>query len=135
MNLVLARIADGSGQPEEAIAYLEAELAWFPDSAEAHMLLGRARMMQSRWEEAIADFSRAVELRPDDVEAHRGRAQAAFNTGDYALCEEYLQPALERAPKDPEVLLLLANLQDKQGRTEEAAATFERAKEAKAALR
>lgn len=135
VNLVLARIADGSGQPEEAIAYLEAELSWFPDSAEAHMLLGRARMMQSRWEEAIADFSRALDLRPNDVEAHRGRAQAAFNTGDYALCEEYLRPALERAPEDPEVLLLLANLQDKQGRSEEATATFERAKEAKAALR
>jgi len=135
VNLVLARIADANGEFDQAIAHLEAELAWFPDSAEAHMLLGRARMMQSQWEEAIADFSRAVDLRPSDVEAHRGRAQAAFNTGDYALCEEYLQSALTRAPKDPEVLLLLANLQDKQGKAVEAKATFERAKEAKAALR
>lgn len=131
VHLVLARIEDLNGDSDAVVAHIEAELAWFPESPEAHVLLGRAHMALKDWEAAEAAFSRVVELHPEDVEAHRGAAQAAFNSEDYTGCERHLAGAVALAPDDAEVLLLLANLQDKQGKPLEAAATFERAKAAR----
>jgi arylsulfatase A-like enzyme/tetratricopeptide (TPR) repeat protein len=133
VHLVLARLEDVNGEPDAVVAHIQAELAWFPESPEAHLLLGRAHMALGDWEAAEGAFLQVVALLPEAVEAHRGAAQAAFNRADYAACEARLAGALALEPNDPEVLLLLANLQDKQGRPVEAAATFERAKAARSA--
>ena len=43
---------------------------------------GEAYRRKKRYTEAVADFDAAVKLKPDDINAHRYRAEAAFSSGD-----------------------------------------------------
>jgi len=55
-----------SGNADEAIAALRLHLQTAPQDAETHALLMRAYFVQHRWNDAIAEGQRAVELDPNN---------------------------------------------------------------------
>jgi hypothetical protein len=67
-------------------------------------------------------------MRPKDVMTQLALAQCVFNLKDYATARTLVDGALKAAPDNPDVLLLHANLLAKEGKREEGAAVFERAR-------
>jgi tetratricopeptide (TPR) repeat protein len=80
------------------------------DSAEAHLLLGTARLNAGESQAAIADFEKAAQLNPQlpDVYSYLGRAH--IQTGDTAAARLSFQKELEQNPNDFESNLNLAAL-------------------------
>src|ERR1035437_8938942 len=80
------------------------------DSAEAHLLLGTARLNAREYEAAIADFEKAAQLNPHlpDVYSYLGRAH--IQTGDTAAARLGFQKELAQNPNDFESNLNLAAL-------------------------
>jgi tetratricopeptide (TPR) repeat protein len=80
------------------------------DSAEAHLLMGTARLNAGEYEAAIADFEKAAQANPHlpDVYSYLGRAHV--QTGDTAAAREGFQKELEQNPNDFESNLNLAVL-------------------------
>lgn len=128
VEATLGDLALARGDRDAAAAHWREELEVFPGDDALWHKLGNLYMTQSAWEQAADAYAELALLQPGDVTAQRGRAQAIFNSGDYAWAAELLAPALAAAPDDPEVLRLHANLLAKQGLREEALEVFERAK-------
>ena len=55
-------ILSGHNAPDKALAYLELNLHFYPDSSKTHVALGNFHSMQDRKDEAIRYYERAVEL-------------------------------------------------------------------------
>ena len=127
----LARFEAERGRLPEAVDRLQRELEANPQNPPARGNLGNLYMRMQRWEDAAAEYAFLAEANDKDFEFRRGWAQAIFNTGDYSLAHELLAPALARAPEDPELLLLEANILRKLGREEEGDRTFAHAREAR----
>lgn len=130
VHRMLANVAIRQKRWSDARDHLQEELAFFPSEAEARRSLGDVLMAMEDWDEAAAEFAWIVERTPTDVAARHSWAQAVFNVADYEESARILAPALEQSPNDPYVLLLHANLLEKQGKKDEAKKVFERAKAA-----
>jgi tetratricopeptide (TPR) repeat protein len=87
--------------------------------------LGRDAYQAGRHAEAVEHYRRAVDASPD--RAHwAGLAIAQGGAGELARGQATLEQALRSFPDDPELLYLLADLQERQGRTREAVETLRR---------
>ncbi|MBO6189664.1 MAG: tetratricopeptide repeat protein [Alloprevotella sp.] len=60
----IARLTD-AGQPEEAVALALKHVSSTTTDATLHYLIGRARMKQGRWGDAISAFLKAEAADPD----------------------------------------------------------------------
>ncbi len=90
----------------------DAELAarQMPDSFGAWLNLGLAREALERPHQALVAFERALALRPDDLSALRGKAQALYRSGfGHHRSRALLEKVVERDPDDAMSRLLLAN--------------------------
>ncbi|MSO81944.1 MAG: tetratricopeptide repeat protein [Acidobacteria bacterium] len=118
------RLAEREGRVIAGSAYL-GEIV--PESAELHNLLGIARASAGRLDEAVAEFSRAVDLDPGNAPAHwhLGAALASQDRGVEALVHlqrsVQLDPGNGRAHEDLGVMLA------RDGRLDEAAVHFQHA--------
>ena len=100
-----------------------------------HFLLGqiliqRLRYSGGKWkdaEEAIAEFKKVVELDPNHVEAHRTLGNAAVFRKDYELAVHSFKELTRIMPYQPDLYIRLGNAYEKQGKTEEEIAAYERA--------
>jgi tetratricopeptide (TPR) repeat protein len=87
--------------------------------------LGRDAYQADRFAEAADHYRRAVEAAP--VREHwAGLALAHARAGDLARGQSAVEQALRDFPDDPELLYLLADLQERQGRSREAVDTLKR---------
>jgi tetratricopeptide (TPR) repeat protein len=93
---------------DSAVERLHASLRIHPSDAETHDALGVALQMLERWDDAIAEHERAVQLNPYLAQTRinlaiarrrRGLALAAAERFDEAAAE--LRRSLESAPRDP----------------------------------
>jgi tetratricopeptide (TPR) repeat protein len=82
------------GRFEEAVAPLEETLKRFPESAEAHIHLGRALMERDKLSEAILHFERAVAIDPTSAQAHLLLAKAYVRTGRIAESQPHFEAAV-----------------------------------------
>ena len=80
------------------------------DSAEAHLLLGTARLNAREYEAAIADFEKAAQLNPHLPEVYSYLGRTHIETGDTAAARADFQKELEQNPNDFESNLNLAVL-------------------------
>ncbi|MGA2039487.1 MAG: tetratricopeptide repeat protein [Bryobacteraceae bacterium] len=85
------------------------------DSAEAHLLLGMAKLEALEYPAAIADLSKAAELNPHlpDLYSYLGQAQMA--SGDMAASRAAFEKELAQDPNDFESNLRLAVLLKEDG--------------------
>src|SRR5206468_2647032 len=75
-----ARLAYQNGSFEEAAANFERALKIDPENPLTYNALGSARFRMRQWSLAVAQFSRAIELKPDYAAAFFNRGVAYFNT-------------------------------------------------------
>jgi adenylate cyclase len=85
---------------QEAMSYCAKALALDPDLAEAHCALGRLLSLLRRFEEAEAEFQKALTQRPNLVEAHLYRALMYITSGAYADAYPSMQRAYELDDQD-----------------------------------
>jgi tetratricopeptide (TPR) repeat protein len=87
--------------------------------------LGRDAYQADRFAEAAEHYRQAVAAAP--VREHwAGLALAHARAGDLARGQSTVEQALRDFPDDPELLYLLADLQERQGRSREAVETLKR---------
>jgi tetratricopeptide (TPR) repeat protein len=68
--------------------------------AEAHYYRGLARYQVGLYEEAIADYSRAISIQPVFPEAFLNRGLARHRLGDYQAAIEDMEQAIQLNPRD-----------------------------------
>lgn len=99
------------------------------DSAEAHLMLGEARMNVSDFSGARAEFARAVALNPKLGDAHALYARALMMTGDSDSSAREFKAALAYEPYNFDANLQLGAAARTQENYEEAKAYLLRAQE------
>ena len=67
--LVAAQRATAAGKTDEALAYLQANLEYFPRSARTYLLMSQVHMTKSDKAAAIKDLEKAIEIDPNNGQA------------------------------------------------------------------
>jgi pentatricopeptide repeat protein len=99
----------------------EKGIAVNPSFAEAHTVLGAARLYTGRFEEAIACFERAMSLDPYFPSLWLYfQAQATYQLGRYPEAVALLKRRIQRNPETDLARALLAACYGQMGRVEEA---------------
>lgn len=124
----LAMLGIAAGAREDAYKLLEAEIADYPGNGMARRILSRMYAEDQRWLDQKAHAAWLARALPKEPDARRGLAQCLFNLDDYPGARVELDAALALAPDDPDVLLLHANLLAKEGKRDEGAKVYEKAK-------
>ena len=107
----LARLADMElrfGKVAEAERYCRRLLRRAPESAEAHLLMGRILTEKELIEEAEGEWSRAAELGADPSQVHLERAVSLRTVGQFDRAAEELLRSIELAPLHGEAYQALA---------------------------
>ena len=121
-------------RPGEAMESLRGELLDWADNTEARQLLVRLLGEEKRFDEQLEQVDFLLAREPESVLFLHARAQTLFNMDDLDGTLLALEAGLRQAPDDPRMLLLLANLQARQGQPELAQETFARASALQEAL-
>lgn len=125
MNLHLGFHYYNARQPAQAVAQLQKTLAMSPGHPEAHGILGLAYAQQGRYDEALTELKKGVELGGADARGNLGYVAAVAGRRDEAqtLLAQLLDEA-NRKPVSPyNIALIYAGL----GEREPAFAWLERA--------
>ncbi len=85
--------------PEAAMAKVERVIEMVPDSVSAWLLAGDIHYRESRWDDAMAAFDRAITYDPVNLAALYWRSNARLESGDYAAA---LADATELLSADPD---------------------------------
>lgn len=88
------------------LATLERRVASSPEDGEAWSLLGRVRLNQGRYADAVAAFETVVRLQPDNPAAYLAAAEARVAANDGrpdAAARTLVAQAARHAPQDPAV--------------------------------
>lgn len=91
-------------------------LALDPNLARAQLGLAETLRSMHQPREALQEFNRYLELRPDDVMGYVGLAKIALDEGDMDAAGAAIERAQKIAPDNPEVLKLRATLEIQNGR-------------------
>lgn len=112
-----ARLAFSTGVQLESLGRFAESEPWFeksaaldPSMAEADEALGEIEAQMGHFDQAIGAFRKALDLRPDYVEAMISLATAYQNRGDTSEAKEVLQRAAQASPNNPRCHLLLSRL-------------------------
>lgn len=88
--------------------------------------LGRDAYRAGQAPAAVQHYQRALEAHPEGREIWTALAIALVKAGDLSAAQSVIERALGRFSEDPETLYLLAEVQERQGRTREAVETLRR---------
>ena len=114
-----------TGRVETAEKQLAALLAKHPDSAHLHGLRGRAALIQGRDADAEQEFTKALELAPNDGAALSGLALLERQRGDVPKAIETMKRAAAAAQTNPEYGYMAARMTLDQGDRKTAREMFE----------
>jgi adenylate cyclase len=104
-----------------------------PLASEAHTALAGIRLWEGRSSEAVAAAERAVELAPNSDRCYAMRGAALAANGEYLAAARSLRRALRLNPRSPAPYwILLAYLNARSGRMEDAVRLWESVREANA---
>lgn len=115
-----------AGDPDGAAADAVWLIEHQPESAFGYDLLGRARLRQDRYTDAVAAFERVVELEPENVAGHHMLGFARFNAGDFRGSERELSRALELDPDHVGALMDRGRTRRRLGDLDGALADYDR---------
>jgi Flp pilus assembly protein TadD len=102
-------IALNYGLPQEAIRYGNLAVSLDPKHYGGHSLLGHANYQLGNFAEAVAEYGKAAELRPDLAEAHYNLAMACLQSGDQDRAAAEFEKA-EAIKADPKAEYYLAKV-------------------------
>jgi tetratricopeptide (TPR) repeat protein len=113
---------------EKAAEPIVTESAIDPDAAATHIKLGNALRARGQFDEAIAHYQKAVDLKPDHAGVHANLGNAFQACGKFDLAIAQYKRALEIDPGQAVVYNNLGGaILGAQGEFEDAAACFEQA--------
>jgi arylsulfatase A-like enzyme/Flp pilus assembly protein TadD len=111
----LALLAIAAGVKGDAFSLLEAEVKDYPGNVASRRLLARLFGEEQNWLGQLEHVAYVARVSPNDAEAQRQLAQCQFNLQDYRAARVALDDAIALAADDADVLLLHANLLQKEG--------------------
>ena len=111
----LADLYRQTGRDGEALSLLRQGIALTPGNADLHHALGLLHVREKRLPDALAEFAKAAELRPDSPRYAYVYGVALESAGMGAQAIAVMKAALARHTGDPELLLGLATFSEKQG--------------------
>lgn len=100
-------------EPVEALEKLNEVIALRPEFAEAWNRRGDAFVALGDYERALADYSHAIELNPYQFGTLESCGQIWLERSDYRKAANYFRRALELNPNQPELALVLIELEEK----------------------
>jgi len=83
-----------------AIEYFKKALSYNPNSPEIMNNIGACLFMLNKYDEAIAWFKKALELKKDYVQAYGNLTYAYIQKGDLVSAEDTVNEGLKYAPND-----------------------------------
>jgi tetratricopeptide (TPR) repeat protein len=107
----------------------EEHVAKNPNDSYAYVSRGIFRSFAGRHGEAIADFTKAIELDPDSIPAFESRASTLFDMGFLNSSREDVERALKLDPEASGSLVLRGRIWLEWGKEEKAIADFKKAAE------
>jgi serine/threonine-protein kinase len=111
----------------EAVRYLTAGVALRPDSAGAHLNLGRALKDRGQVDEAIGCFRKAIDLDPKYATAHDNLGMALKDKGQLEEASACWRKVIELNPKDARAHYNLGNALVLTGQLEEGISCYRKA--------
>jgi tetratricopeptide (TPR) repeat protein len=92
------------GKLDEALAMIQKEVRIAPDAGSSYILLGKIRLQREEYEEAVAAYSRAIELSKLDSRAYYGLATAYERLGKDDEAAKYMDAFKTLRAQENEVL-------------------------------
>ncbi len=114
--LLRASMAEQVGDTAQAERSLAAASVLRPDRAEPHALLARLRFRQSRDTEGFAEFNKAVELFPNNLDYRLALGRAYLQHNDVPSAIAQYRAALRIAPEESTLPGFIASLEELQQR-------------------
>jgi superkiller protein 3 len=103
------------GNLVDAEKELRAAVSEAPSVAIYQAQLGSILGLQSKWNDALECFQKAVQLAPENLDFRRETAAVQWQIGKMPAAEANLQYVLEKRPGDQGALLLLGLVKEKTG--------------------
>lgn len=121
----LGRIFFTRNQPKDAVRAFSEALRLHPEATETRWLRANAHSVLEQWEAVVEDCTTMLEQTApgDTAQQHKVlllRTDAYKHLQNYAKAEADLRAILAFAPNDVQAHLLMAMMQEQQGKTEEA---------------
>ncbi len=117
-----------AGQLESALKHMRAEVDAHPENTLASIVGARVSARLQRWDDQLVFAQAVVAQHPRDAEMWHLIVLAQFNRLKFDLARESVAKGLAVDPKNPDLVLMDANLIAKSGRKDEGLARFEEAK-------
>jgi tetratricopeptide (TPR) repeat protein len=137
LGVAILNVAQDQAARAQARQLFESELALNPADSYSEYQLGEIHFVESRFEQALAHFNRAAELRPDFVDAMIALGKLWTVRGEPERAVSYLQNALRNDPDNEVAHYRLALAYGRLGRnreSEEELAAFRRLRGATASI-
>src|SRR5438270_14044687 len=116
-----------SGQPQQAIPFLEKVQAWYPRSnIDASYILGICHIQGKNYPQARQAFAKMFDVGPDSAASYLFTARMLFRQEFDPIAEEYAQKAVALDPRLPLAHFLLGELYLFKSRVPEAIAEFQK---------
>ncbi|MGB2780816.1 MAG: tetratricopeptide repeat protein [Phycisphaerae bacterium] len=122
--LLAARLAVEKGEFDDARRYAEAARALEPEAAEIWYVLGTVHQTFDQPEEALAAFTEAARLDPDNPAYALAQVEFLIRQGRVHEAEQRLGEAVGRTPGRAELQVALGDLLGLLGRHEESAGSY-----------
>lgn len=101
---LISRFIDAcSHKDKESLRYYEELLVDVDDFAPIYIGLGRALAAHGKWDDAIKEYKKALDLEPDNYNAHYYSAVAYYYKNDRKTAKVEMDKAAQLAPDDPEI--------------------------------
>jgi len=111
----------------DSILLFEHTLNVAPNNSIIHVAVAASYAERRRFEDSVRHARRALEIRPDYVEAYVNLGNAWIADGDPAAAAQEYRRALEIDPERPDVLYNLGNALTRLGEMQDAIAAYARA--------
>jgi len=114
--LSLARAYVEIKQPVNAVKSLAQGIGHNPGAYELYALAGQIEFEQEHYQEANAYLDKAVSLNSEVLNERKRYARSLFATRNYRSAAYHAESASRMAPRDIDVLVLLADIANQQGK-------------------
>lgn len=114
-----------SGDAASAVSYAKSIVARYPKDADAYQLLGDVEAKLSDSADAIAAYQQSIALNAAQTGSYERVVALYIEKGDYLSAMKVLAQGTQALPRNPDLRLALASVEDHLGRFEAAKSDYE----------